>query len=237
MIIILSKDKLDQALLWARVSASDLDLNDAVEFKTEHEQLPLNCSMIIKSDRVKLLFSPTRLVTQFNTSSQWAEICALLQPLEDWQVELADKIEASGDRLIVHFYNDVLCSILPQLSRVRGIEFSGVLGQKSRITVPLEDSKTMSQRNLALVLEQLVTERERADRIHGQMPRYKSKEYWLTALIEEVGEVARSIQDEGDSEYSAEMIQVAGVALTAVVDLMCTNEVTESIAEACALET
>jgi NTP pyrophosphatase (non-canonical NTP hydrolase) len=56
------------------------------------------------------------------------------------------------------------------------------------------------------------------------MPRHKSKEYWLTALIEEVGEVARAIQDEGNTEYMAELIQVAGVAVAAVVDLQCSRE-------------
>ena len=69
------------------------------------------------------------------------------------------------------------------------------------------------------LIARVIAEKEKANEKHGIMPRDKSKEYWLTAIVEEVGEVARAIQDEGDTEYKAELIQVAALAINAILDL------------------
>lgn len=67
-------------------------------------------------------------------------------------------------------------------------------------------------------LARLRAERARADRRYGRArDRGYSAQDWLTALVGEVGEVARAIDKaEGRDRAIEELVQVAGVALAAV---------------------
>jgi hypothetical protein len=144
----------------------------------------------------------------------------MIRPMTFTELATADALHYEQGHLQMTFSNLALCKVLPLLSRVRGVAFLGASVENDCNTVSILELSLAADK-YSTVLEDVSNERVRADRVHGSMPRHKSKEYWLTALIEEVGEVARAIQDEGNTEYMAELIQVAGVAVAAVVDLQC----------------
>jgi hypothetical protein len=60
---------------------------------------------------------------------------------------------------------------------------------------------------------QLLTELARAREKHPGEEGVLTDAEWLAVLTEEVGECARAIQDEGDDELKAELVQVAAMAL------------------------
>lgn len=99
---------------------------------------------------------------------------------------------------------------------------NGLVAHSFTVPISPDDYLAVSQatdRAIRLILD----ERIRADNLHGQMPRGQTKVYWLTALVEEIGEVARAIQDEGDYEYEAELTQVAALAIAAIIELTLEN--------------
>lgn len=73
-------------------------------------------------------------------------------------------------------------------------------------------------RTQAYILDKILEERVRQDGKFGQSPRGLHSSVWLTVIMEELGEVARSIID-GDSEnYKNELIQVAACCVGALED-------------------
>ena len=64
------------------------------------------------------------------------------------------------------------------------------------------------------ILTSIVRERERQDELWGKPnDRGYTHERWLTVLVEEVGEVAKSIQDGSVENLQQELTQVAAVAI------------------------
>jgi NTP pyrophosphatase (non-canonical NTP hydrolase) len=73
------------------------------------------------------------------------------------------------------------------------------------------------------ILSEVEQERKRQDLKFGTPPRSRKPPLYLAVLMEEVGEIARSIL-EGDSDnYRVELIQVAAVAVAAIEDFDCGN--------------
>jgi NTP pyrophosphatase (non-canonical NTP hydrolase) len=68
------------------------------------------------------------------------------------------------------------------------------------------------------IISEIEQERKRQDLKFGTPPRSRKPALYLAVLMEEVGEIARSIL-EGDSDnYRIELIQVAAVAVAALQD-------------------
>jgi NTP pyrophosphatase (non-canonical NTP hydrolase) len=71
----------------------------------------------------------------------------------------------------------------------------------------------MAQTSLERVIE-VLEERQRQDAIYGiASERGITYGEWLTILVEEVGEVAKAINDNDRGELRKELVQVAAVAL------------------------
>lgn len=68
-----------------------------------------------------------------------------------------------------------------------------------------------------IVLWEVATERKRQDERWGQQDH--SGEKWFRILGEEVGEVAKAINEHDVDNYREELIQVAAVAVSAVESL------------------
>jgi NTP pyrophosphatase (non-canonical NTP hydrolase) len=67
------------------------------------------------------------------------------------------------------------------------------------------------------VLEYVWVERVRQDRVHGvPWERGYSGDRWLRVLVEEVGEVARALEEGDDRALVLELVQVAAVAVAFV---------------------
>ena len=65
-----------------------------------------------------------------------------------------------------------------------------------------------------LILANIIRERERQDDLWGKATeRDYTPEKWLAVLVEEVGEVAKSIQDGSVENLKEELTQVAAVAI------------------------
>ena len=65
-----------------------------------------------------------------------------------------------------------------------------------------------------LILANIIRERERQDDLWGKATeRDYTPEKWLAVLVEEVGEVAKSIQDGEVENLKEELTQVAAVAI------------------------
>lgn len=65
------------------------------------------------------------------------------------------------------------------------------------------------------ILQLIREERVRQDDKFGSQ-RLLSDETWLRILVEEVGEVAESINDHDEKNYPVELVQVAAVAVVAL---------------------
>lgn len=72
--------------------------------------------------------------------------------------------------------------------------------------------------NQAIILNKILDERVRQDKKFGASPRGLDSNAWLIVLMEEVGEIARSIIESDSEEYEKELIQVAAVAIAALED-------------------
>lgn len=71
----------------------------------------------------------------------------------------------------------------------------------------LEPIKTFSEDSFDMVFEEMIRQKEK----HGNQ--HHTMHEWLTILVEEVGEVAKDINDRADkSKLRSEVVQVAAVA-------------------------
>ncbi len=76
-----------------------------------------------------------------------------------------------------------------------------------------------------VILQAIQDERDRQDVKWGKASERKlSKRYWLTILMEEVGEVAEAILENDCENYPVELIQVAAVCVAALEDLAAQEE-------------
>lgn len=64
------------------------------------------------------------------------------------------------------------------------------------------------------IIKDICAERTRQDEKWGQQDHDEDR--WLTILVEEVGEVAKAIQDDDPINYLEELTQVAAVAVAAL---------------------
>lgn len=82
------------------------------------------------------------------------------------------------------------------------------------------------------IIQKILAERIRQDEMFGVMPRNLKPSLWLAVLIEEVGEVARTLIEPDPIKYEEECIQVAAVALAMLEDYW-TGEPSKSLEKAC----
>ena len=68
----------------------------------------------------------------------------------------------------------------------------------------------MSEVTRAVVLEDVLKERERQDKMYGDQTKH-SDQYWNVIATEENGEVARAIWEEDDGHMYEEIIQACAV--------------------------
>lgn len=68
------------------------------------------------------------------------------------------------------------------------------------------------------ILLEIQQERKRQDLKFGTPPRSRKPDLYLVVLMEEVGEIARSILEGNSDNYRVELIQVAAVAVAAIED-------------------
>lgn len=68
------------------------------------------------------------------------------------------------------------------------------------------------------IIAEVLAERARQDAKFGPMPRFLDVTVWSLVLGEEVGEVQKAILEGDITGYRAELIQVAAVAIAAVLD-------------------
>jgi NTP pyrophosphatase (non-canonical NTP hydrolase) len=83
----------------------------------------------------------------------------------------------------------------------------------------------MIPRHRQHAITEILAERNRQDYRHGNAPqRGYTLDRWMTLLTEEVGEVAKAINDDDLHEARAEAIHVAAVA-TAIIEVLLHNEI------------
>jgi NTP pyrophosphatase (non-canonical NTP hydrolase) len=68
------------------------------------------------------------------------------------------------------------------------------------------------------IINEILQERKKQDIKWGSIPRFFTREYWITILVEEVGEASKAILSGHEENYRQEMIQVAAVAIAAIED-------------------
>lgn len=73
--------------------------------------------------------------------------------------------------------------------------------------------------NQDLAIGAVLAERDRQDYLWGSMPRNKTAHQWLSFLTEELGEVAKAINEhESYERVKEELVHVAAVAVAAIED-------------------